>query len=92
MKPPTHIDGAKVLLWAWSGREPFGHVGDVDNTDSTAIYGLAICTYGRPESFYRFNCDGNWETVQDGEHVSGEEAIRLLPAQYRHVEADWQVM
>jgi hypothetical protein len=91
-EPPAKIDGATVLLWAWSGAEPFGYVGDIDSPDSTAIYGLAICTYGRPESFYRFSCDINWETAQDGVYTSAEEAVRRLPDQYRQVEAEWQTM
>ena len=83
-EPPAKIDGATVLLWAWSGEEPFGYVGDINDPDSKAIYGLAICTYGRPESFYRFSCDGTWETVQDGESV----VLRRPFGVYR-INIDW---
>jgi hypothetical protein len=91
-QPPAQIDGATVLLWAWSGAEPFGYVGGINDPNNYAIYGLAICTYDDPESFYRFSCDENWETVQDGEYGSAEEAVRRLPEQYRRVEAERQTM
>lgn len=82
-KPPKEIDGAKVLFWAWSAPVPFGKVSDID------IYGLAICQYENSEDVYRFSCDENWETQQDGLYNSIEEAIEELPEQYKNVEAKW---
>jgi hypothetical protein len=65
-------------------------VGLIDSPRRQEIYGLAICQYENSDSFYRFSCDKNWETVQDGPYDTIEDAIRLLPVQYKNVEADWQ--
>jgi hypothetical protein len=84
-KPPSEIDGANVLYWAWSGSTPFGVVyGSPDE-----IYGLAICQYPNSEEVYRFSCNKNWETEQDGLYDSVEQAIENLPDQYRNVEPIW---
>ena len=82
-KPNEEIDGAKVLIWAWSGLNPFGFVGDVE------IYGLAICQYENSDGIYRFSCGENWETQQDGLYDSIEQAKNQLPDQYRNVPANW---
>jgi hypothetical protein len=82
-KPPKEIDGAKVLFWAWSAPVSFGKVSDIE------IYGLAICQYENSEDVYRFSCDENWETQQDGLYDSIEEAIEELPEQYKNVAAKW---
>ena len=87
MHPPAKIDGAKVVEWAWSGLTPFG---EVPGADSPMIFGLAIATYDDTQ-FYRFSCDSNWETVQDGLYDSIDDAKAQLPDQYRNVNANWQV-
>jgi hypothetical protein len=82
-KPPQKLDGAKVLIWAWSGDLPFGRLGsDIE------IFGLAICTYDE-KGIYRFSCDQNWDVQQDGLYNSIEEAINQLPEQYKEVSAKW---
>lgn len=48
-KPPSKIDDATVLFWAWSGEIPFGLVSGVE------IYGLAICQYRKKDEVYRFS-------------------------------------
>jgi len=88
-KPPPEIDGAKVLYWAWSGDMPFGWVGEGVNSRVVAIFGLAIAQYRDSSVIYRFSCDKNWETEQDADYSSVEEAIKLLPKQYQEVEAQW---
>jgi len=60
--PPPEIDGARVIQWAWSGTKPFGVV---PGADPPEIFGLALVTYNERE-FYRFACDCEWNTVQDG--------------------------
>ena len=91
IEPPQELDGAKVIKWAWSGHKPFGFVGNEDNTERESIYGLAICSYGDDKGIYRFSCDRNWETIQDGFYDTVEEAIEQLPDQYKNVAADWQI-
>lgn len=88
MLPPSHIDGARVLAWAWSGL-PFGHVANDAGTAPVAIHGLALCQYAGESAVYRFSCDAQWDSVQDARHASMEEARQQLPAQYRAVTATW---
>lgn len=87
---PTTIDNATVLYWAWSENQPFGFVSNEDGSEKEAIYGLAICQYEGSSEVYRFSCNKNWETVQDGLYDRVEEAIERLPKQYRNVVAVWQ--
>lgn len=89
MPPPSHIDGARVLAWAWSDL-PFGHVGSEDGSAPIAIHGLALCQYAGESSVYRFSCDAQWDSVQDERYASADEARQQLPAQYRAVAATWQ--
>ena len=88
MTPPTHLDGARVLAWAWSDL-PFGHVTDAHGAAPVAIHGLAVCRYAGEARVYRFSCDAHWETLQDAVYVSVDEARERLPAQYRAVAAVW---
>jgi hypothetical protein len=89
-EPPAFIDGARVIKWAWSGEESFGYIADENNENKELIYGLAICQYKDREEIYRFSCDENWITIQDGLYNTIEEAIELLPIQYKNVSANWQ--
>jgi hypothetical protein len=75
MKPPTMIDNARVLWWAWAGDEPFGFCGDI------AFHGFAICRYDSGP-LYRFSCDRNWQTVQDRDYEDEEEAKRRISENY----------
>jgi hypothetical protein len=84
IKPPKEIDGAKILFWDWSGNLPFGFVSDIE------IFGLAICKYENDTNIYRFSCNENWETEQDGLYDSVENAMTFLPEQYKNVEVIWQ--
>jgi hypothetical protein len=90
IEPPQELDGAKIIKWAWSGHKPFGFVGNTDDTERESIYGLAICSYGDNEGFYRFSCDRNWEVIQDSLYETVEQAIQQLPEQYKNVDANWQ--
>ena len=82
-KPPAYLDEAKVIKWAWSGETPFGFVGE------DAIFGLAICQYSDDNSVCRFSCNKDWETVQDAQYDTVEQAINQLPEQYKQVLAEW---
>ena len=88
MKPPTHIDGALVLEWAWSDA-PFGEVRFSDGTIAAVIHGLALCQYEGSPIIYRFSCNAAWETEQDSDYASVTEAKDRLPDQYRRVPATW---
>lgn len=87
MKPPSTLDGAKVLEWAWSGSHPFGVVPGGDQPEP--VFGLAIARYEKPEAVYRFSCNSAWEVIQDAPYDSPEEAKDRLPSQYRDVSVHW---
>ncbi len=88
VNPPDELDKAKVIKWAWSGKEPFGYI-DAGDGSKIEIHGLAICQYEDSHSVYRFSCDENWEVQQDSLHDSIEDAVRQLPDQYQMVTANW---
>lgn len=92
MEPPAYIDGAKVIKWAWSEMQPFGIINNEDGSEKEEIYGLAICKYEGSKDVYRFSCDKNWETVQDGVYKDVEDAVKFLPDQYKNVEAIWHTL
>ncbi|WP_431261144.1 hypothetical protein ACQ86G_14235 [Roseateles chitinivorans] len=87
--PPTHIDGAQVLEWAWSDR-PFGQVQSREDGHAVPIHGLAICSYGSPDEVYRFSCGPDWACEQDEVYLTVAQAKSDLPRQYRDVDAFWQ--
>lgn len=86
--PPKQIDNATVLEYAWSER-PFGVVRYSDDSIAAYIHGLAICQYTDSNVIYRFSCTRDWETVQDMDYKTIEEAKRLLPEQYRNAPIIW---
>ena len=88
-KPPEKIDNAEVLFWAWSDTFPFGLVKYTDGQIAAEIYGLAICKYANSDTVYRFSCDKHWETIQDQDYDSVDEAKSELPEQYKNVAAEW---
>jgi hypothetical protein len=89
VKPPSHIDGALVLEWAWSDR-PFGHVSFDDGSVAATIHGLAICQYPDSRVVYRFSCNANWETEQDMDYSSSAAAKASLPEQYQQSPVTWK--
>ncbi|WP_219116503.1 hypothetical protein [Janthinobacterium sp. UMAB-56] len=92
MTPPTHLDGARVLAWAWS-ELPFGHVSDAHGGAApVAIHGLAVCRYEDEARVYRFSCAARWDTVQDEVYASENDARGQLPAQYRAMAAAWNLV
>lgn len=87
--PPAIIDGAQVIEYAWSDTS-FGTVYDTDGNVAHVIHGLAICRYKDSNIIYRFSCDGNWETSQDADYTSIQEAKDQLPMQYRVAPIVWR--
>jgi hypothetical protein len=74
-KPPEKIDGANVLLWAWSQDKPFFCMPVTDLSGSIPIFGLAICRYADSGTVYRFSCNASWETENDFDYGTGADAI-----------------
>ena len=89
-KPPREIDGARVLEWAWSGDKPFGQILTKSGVQATKIFGLAICRYSDSNKIYRFSCDSEWESEQDADYESVQEAKENLPSQYQNAKVVWQ--
>jgi hypothetical protein len=89
MTPPPHIDGARVLEWAWSDT-PFGVLRAAGGGEAVAIHGLALCRYDGAGGVYRFSCNARWACEQDAVYASLAEAKQDVPAQYRRVEPAWQ--
>jgi len=90
MQPPSQIDGARVLDWAWSDA-PFGMVPSPEGQEGVAIHGLAVCQYDGSSVVYRFSCNGNWKCEQDFDYESVEVAKSELPEQYRHAAPIWHL-
>jgi hypothetical protein len=66
MKPPRELDGAEVMLWAWSEPAPLFEMPCSDGSATIPIHGLAVCRYAQTGSIYRFSCNAMWE-VENGE-------------------------
>jgi hypothetical protein len=86
--PPSTLDGARVLWWAWAGDEPFGELPGADG-DDRLVFGFAVCRYDTGE-LYRFTCNWHWQVVQDMDQVDEDEAKADIPAQYDASRVAWQ--
>lgn len=67
--PPTRIDGALVLEWAWS-EQPFGVILDTEGRTAAVVHGLALRRHVGATQIYRFSCDANWDCQQDAAYDS----------------------
>jgi hypothetical protein len=90
VKPPSQIDGADVMLWAWSEPGPFFEMPTSDGGPTVPIHGLAICQYVESGAVYRFSCNSVWETENDSPHDSVEGAANAESAQYDVRSVQWQ--
>jgi len=89
MKPPRVIDGAEVVLWAWSEPVPFFMMPCTDGSASVPIHGLAICRYAHSGSVYRLSCNLAWETENDIPFTSVEDATQGPSGQYEIANVEW---
>ncbi len=87
--PPSMIDGARVLEWAWSD-PPFAALRDTQGQVVALIHGLALCRYEGACEVYRFSCDADWQCEQDQAYASLEQARQELPESYRRVDVVWR--
>ena len=74
MEPPPKLDGADVVVWAWSEPKPFFVMPSADGGPAVPIHGLAICRYPESGAVYRFSCNRAWETENDSPYASVEDA------------------
>jgi hypothetical protein len=89
MEPPPQIDGADVVLWAWSEPLPFFEMPCTEGAPAIPIHGLAICRYADSGAVYRFSCDRDWETQNDGPYESVEDAAIGESGQYDVHSVEW---
>ena len=90
MKPPNQLDGATVVLWAWSSDRPFFEMPYSDGSGGIPIHGLAVCRYDESEAVYRFSCDSHWDVQNDTDHKSIDDARTCPSAQYDVERVKWQ--
>ena len=92
MKPPSQIDGADVVLWAWSDAGPFFEMPSSDGAPAVPIHGLAICRYAESGAVYRFSCNSVWDTENDSRHDSVKDAASAESAQYDVRSVQWRTL
>ena len=82
MRPPSQIDGADVVLWAWSEPMPFFEMRLSDGGPALPIHGLAIYRYPGSGAICRFSCNSDWETENDSPWDTVEAAASGDSGQY----------
>lgn len=89
---PNEIDNAKVLFFIIIG-ENQKHTGNtksfVKGELMDAAYGLAICQYDKEDGYYLFDCDDNWNAINDTYHETIEEAKQQAEFEYENTIANW---
>lgn len=76
-EPPNELDGAEVILWAFSSQKPFFIMQYSNGTPYKPIYGFAICRYKGEKQYYMFSCDIAWNVESDWDCDSIEEAVKV---------------
>ena len=89
MRPPAQLDGADVLWWAWSGREPFGELCNASERERW-VFGFAVCRYGGSYNYCRFSCNEKWQVVNDSMHADKAAAKAAIPSNYDAGRVAWQ--
>ncbi len=87
--PPTLLDGARVLWWAWSGERPFGELWGAPEPERW-VHGFAVCRYDGAREVYRFSCTASWQVVQDSLHDDEDEAKAAVPTNYDASRVVWR--
>ena len=92
MRPPPQIDGADVVLWAWSEPAPFFVMPYSDGSPGIPIHGLAICRYPKTGTIYKFSYNSEWETQNDSAWDTVESATSGESGQYDVRSVQWQAL
>lgn len=90
--PPTMIDNARVLWWAdTAGIEKTGactfRAGDLVQASFSA---LAIARYDGASDCYLFLCNDEWETRNDTDHRTVDEARDFAESLYPGISKRWR--
>jgi hypothetical protein len=91
-QPPTMIDGARVLWWADTAGI---HKTDActfreGNRVQALFAGLAIAQYDGASDCYLFLCDQKWETQNDNDHRTIDEAREFAESLYPGISNRWR--
>lgn len=78
IEPPDELDGAEVILWAFSSPIPFFIMKYSDGAPYKPIHGFAICRYKGEKQYYRFSCDIAWNVENDQVFDSIEDAVNAV--------------
>jgi hypothetical protein len=81
VEPPNELDGAEVLLWAYSPEKPFFIMRYTNGGEYCPIHGFAICRYKGADTFYKFSCDLNWNVLGDMDAANIKEGTDLAQNQ-----------
>ena len=90
--PPTTIDGARVVWWA--------DTAGIAKTDACtfregdrvqpSFAALAIARYDGASGCYLFLCDEEWETQNDTDHQTIDEAREFAESLYPGISSRWR--
>ena len=90
--PPAMIDGARVLWWADTAgiaKTDAGTFGEGDRVQ-TSFAALAVARYDGASDCYLFLCDEEWETQNDMDHQTVDEARAFAESLYPGISNRWR--
>lgn len=90
MRPPSRLDNAEVVRWAWSAPDPFFVMPCSDGSGGIPIHGLAICQYPQGGAVYRFSCYASWQVQNDAPYGSVADAEVARHGQYDVTRVAWR--
>ena len=90
--PPPMIDGARVLWWADTAGIAKTNACTFRNGDrvQASFAALAIARYEGASDCYLFLCDEQWETQNDTDHRSVDEARAFAESLYPGILNRWR--
>jgi hypothetical protein len=90
--PPTTIDGARVLLWADTAgiAKTDACIFREDDRLQKSFAALAIARYDGTSGCYLFLCDEAWETQNDTDHQSLDDAREFAESLYPGISHRWR--
>lgn len=92
MKPPTEIDGARLVCWSAidSRHRPTERSGQIVAGEVVRqAQGLAIGRRAGEEVHHLFACDAGWKKLSDTRHATLADALSEAELQYEGVSETW---
>jgi len=93
-KPPSELDGAKVLFWVVLGKEnKKTHAIKLyaDGVEQAQFYGLVLAQYEKESSsgVYLLYCGSDWEVENDSLYRDVQEAKSEAEGQFVGISGKW---